>query len=101
VHFDQKWNYSAHPELKAILTKLQARFGPRLHLLPSDSEWLTFQVFGMTDEALIRTLEREQQNFFGHYTLHHQILRNLGGQDRGVSVRYVPGVTPDAGFWYY
>jgi hypothetical protein len=95
------WEYSSHPELKKVLSNLEARFGPRLHVLPSAPEWLTFEVYGMTDEVLIRTLEREHVNLFGAYALHHQILKQLGGSDRGVSVRHVPGSTPDSGFWYY
>lgn len=101
MHNDARWNYSAHPELKAVLRRLQARFGPRLRLLPSDSEWLTFQVVGMTDEVLIRTLEREQQELFGHSRVHHHVVRELRGTQPGVSISHVAGVAPDSGFWYY
>jgi hypothetical protein len=101
VHIDAKWNYSLHPELKAVLDRLQTRFGSGLRLLPSDSEWLTFQVVGMTDEVLIRTLEREQQDIFGRSTRSHRVVRELKGNEPGVSISYVAGVSPDSGFWYY
>lgn len=98
---DPIWEYKAHPELKEVLKKLQARFGPRLRVLKSTPEWLTFEVYGLTDENLIRILEREQTHFFGGNTLHHQVFKQLAGQERGVSVRFDSGLSPESGFWYY
>jgi hypothetical protein len=97
------WNYAAAPELKAVLAIIEGRFGPRLHLLPSDPEWLTFQVYGFTDEVLIRTLEREQVQLFGNQMNNFQVVCRLDGKESGVSVRYLPGGarTGDPGFWYY
>lgn len=95
------WEYNAAPELKAMLAKLEARFGPRLNLLPSDPEWLTFQVFGLTDENLIRTLEREQVQFFGTYMNNFQVVCRMDGKEKGVSIAFLPGGGRDAGFWYY
>ena len=100
---DQTWQYSASPHLKAIRQKLEARFGHQFRLLPSKPEWLTFQVRGLTDEVLIRTLEREQHQVFGIQLLNFQIVCDLKGKERGVSIRYLLGgsLSGDPGFWYY
>jgi hypothetical protein len=95
------WEHRAHPELKNALRRLEARFGHNLRVLPSDSQWLTFQVIGMTDEVLIRTLEREHQPLFGPHVLHHQIVKDMAGTQPGVSVSYHDGLSPHSGFWYY
>lgn len=101
MHKNLTWEYSAAPELKAILGKLETRFGPRLNVLPSDPEWLTFQVFGLTDEVLIRTLEREQVQFFGTYMNNFQVVCRLDAKEKGVSIKFLPGGAADPGFWYY
>lgn len=103
MHRNVTWEYAARPELKAVRAWLETRFGVRLNLLPSDSEWLTFQVVGMTDEVLIRTLEREQVQLFGTYMTHFQVLCRMGGKEKGVSIRFLRGgaATSDPGFWYY
>ena len=100
---DATWDYAAAPELKAVLAKLQARFGARLDVLPSEHEWLTFRVVGFTDEVLIRTLEREQAQFFGIHLNNFQVLCRLDGKEPGVSIRYLRGgaLSGDPGFWYY
>src|SRR5215510_16366045 len=85
----QMWDCAAHPELKIVLNKLESRFGPELVLLPSKPEWLTFHVLGLTDFALMQTLEREQQSFFGTELMKFQILSQQSGKERGVSVRYL------------
>ena len=103
MHKSFTWEYAARPELKAVRAWLETRFGVRLNLLPSDPEWLTFQVVGMTDEVLIRTLEREQVQLFGTYMTNFQVLCRMGGKEKGVSIRFLPGgaATSDPGFWYY
>ena len=103
MHRNVTWEYAARPELKAVRAWLETRFGVRLNLLPSDSEWLTFQVVGMTDEVLIRTLEREQVQLFGTYMTNFQVRCRMGGKEKGVSIRFLPGgaSTSDPGFWYY
>jgi hypothetical protein len=95
------WEHQAHPELRAVLRRLEAKYGSRLRVLRSDPEWLTFEVVGLTSENIIRQLEREQQHLFGAQALHHQVLMDLAGRDRGVSVKYVAGLSPSTGFWYY
>ena len=103
MHKSITWEYAAAPELKAVLAKLEARFGERLTLLPSDPEWLTVQVVGLTDEVLIRTLEREQRRLFGDFMNNFQVVCRLDAKEKGVSIRYLPGgaLTGDPGFWYY
>jgi hypothetical protein len=103
VHRNITWEYTAAPELKSALAKLEARFGPRLNVLPSDPEWLTFQVYGLTDEVLIRTLEREQVSLFGRDLNNFQVVCRLDGKEKGVSIRHLRGgaLTSDPGFWYY
>jgi hypothetical protein len=100
VHTDQIWENAAAPELKAVLRKLETRFGAMLRLLPSSPAWLSFQVYGLTDENLIRLLEREQNDIFGNQCLHHSVWKNLR-KEEGVSIEYKPGLSQDAGFWYY
>lgn len=97
------WEYSAHPELKAVAHRLDSRFGSRLRVLPSSPEWLTIQVTGLTDENLIRTLEREQIALFGMQMLNFQVVCKSDGRERGVSIKYLPGggLSGDPGFWYY
>ena len=101
MHIDPIWEYSAAEELKEVLRKLEGRFGPSLRLLPSDHEWLSFQVYGMTDENLIRLLEREQNEIFGNQCRNHSVSKALSSKEPGVSIQFVRGVSPDAGFWYY
>ncbi len=97
------WDCSAHPELKAVLSKLESHFGASLCLLPSDPEWLTFCVFGMTDFALLQALERER--LFGADLLRFQVLAQQRGKERGVSIRYLPDAAAidgaRSGFWLY
>jgi hypothetical protein len=97
------WEYRAAPELKAVLAKLEARFGARLNILPSEPEWLTFQVHGLTDEVLIRTLERDQVALFGREMNNFQVLCRMDGKEKGVSIRHLAGgaLAGDPGFWYY
>jgi hypothetical protein len=95
------WEFKAPPELRAVLRKLEERFGLNLKVRRSEPQWLTFQVIGMTDEVLIRTLEREHQAFFGPHALHHQVLKHLEGREPGISVSYSAGLSPHSGFWYY
>jgi hypothetical protein len=97
------WEFSAAPELKAVRTALESRFGPHLNLLPSDRGWLTVQVRGLTDEVLLRTLEREQLQLFGPSMNKFQVVCRLDAKEKGVSIRYLPGgaLTGEPGFWYY
>jgi hypothetical protein len=99
------WDSAAGPELKTILGKLQERFGGDLRLLPSDPEWLTFQVFGLTEFALLQSLERERQQLFGDLLPRCQIVSQQAGKERGVSIRYLGDSAALAaaapGFWLY
>jgi hypothetical protein len=95
------WEHKASPQLREVLRKLESRFGSHLHLLPSESQWLTFQVIGMTDEVLIRTLEREHVAFFGPHVKHHRIVKDLMSTQPGVSISHHSGLSADSGFWYY
>lgn len=99
------WDYAARPELKLILDKLKTRFGNSLNVLPSDPEWLTFEVTGLTNHCLIHLLEQEHGQMFGDTICRYQILTEQTGKERGVSIRYLPNAIAlseaDSGFWYY
>lgn len=101
MHFQIMWEHAAHPELRNVLRKLEERFGARLHLLPSDNEWLTFQVHGLTDEVLLRMLERDQNEIFGVGCRNFQVVRQFYNKAPGVSVTYLPNTSSESGFWYY
>jgi hypothetical protein len=55
----------------------------------------------MTDEVLIRTLEREHVAFFGPHVKHHRIVKDLMSTQPGVSISHHSGLSADSGFWYY
>src|SRR5436309_14177192 len=99
------WDFKARPELKDILENLEERFGGALNVLPSDPEWLYFQVNGLTDLALMRTLESEQTELFGNHLSRIQILSDQTGKERGVSIRCLADAAAlddaDPGFWHY
>ena len=99
------WEYRARPELKAILDKLRSRFGGALEVLPSEPEWLYFQVRGVTDLALMRALESEQTAIFGNEIFRVQIFSDQTGKERGVSIRCLPDASAlgsaKPGFWHY
>lgn len=93
-----------HPEVLSVLNKLKQKYGVRLIFLSPDTEWINFEVRGLTDEVLIRELDREQANLFGDMS-HFQVVRGLDRVERGIFLRHLYSLSlrkpEDTGFWYY
>lgn len=100
-----QWTYSAHPDLQALLSRIDSSFGSGVVVLDSTPEWLTFRVSGQTDYGLIRELERMQHELFGSEMWRYQVLHSQGENGAGVSIRVL--TTSDertrisSGFWSY
>jgi hypothetical protein len=77
-------------ELQKVLDRLVEMFGPNLHFISYDDEFVNFQVWGLDDEVLFRELERNQETLFGSELHKLQILRPFGrSNDRGVFLCYL------------
>ncbi len=91
------------PAVLSVLSKLRAKYGANLVFLSRDTEWINFEVHGLTDEVLLRDVEREQQHFFDDLSS-FQILRGLERSERGIFLRHLSGPLrnpKESGFWYY
>ena len=93
-----------NPALESVLSKLAEKYGERLVFLSLDTNWVNFEVRGLTDECLIRELEREQNNLIDNIS-NFQIVMGLEQGQRGIFLRHESSLRllnpQDSGFWYY
>ncbi len=92
-------------DLQAILGKLADLFGERLRVTAINAEGFACQVWGLTDECLIRRMEMEQARIFGPDLGKFQVLCRLDRYgERVVHVRHLRDAKMReeylAGFWY-
>lgn len=92
------------PDVLSVLNKLKEKYDVRLVFLSRETEWINFEVRGLTDEFVIRELEREQENIFGDMS-RFQVVRGLDLSERGIFLRHLASFAlrkpEDTGFWYY
>lgn len=92
-------------ELRTVLGRVADLFGEYLRVTAIDAEGFACQVWGLTDECLIRRLEMEQTKIFGADLSKFQILCRLDRYgERVVYIRYLRDARMReeylAGFWY-